>query len=119
MFAARQQLANLAVIVDHNRWQGLARVEEVMGVTNLAERWSAFGWQTLEIDGHDHRALREALTAPPSGLGQPTAIIAQTIKGKGVSFMEDQLAWHYKSPNDEELAQALEEVTPRREVFTS
>jgi len=76
----------------------------------LAAKWNAFNWAVKEIDGHDLQEIKEILSAIPFEKGRPSVIIAHTVKGKGVSFMEDQLAWHYKSPDDEQLEQALAEV---------
>ncbi|HEX8727217.1 MAG TPA: transketolase [Ktedonobacterales bacterium] len=110
LFAAHHGLDNLVAIVDYNKIQSFGSVAEVMRLDPLAEKWRAFGWACREIDGHDHDAIADALSSVPHESGKPTAIVAHTIKGKGVSFMENLLAWHYKSPNDEQLAQALAEV---------
>jgi transketolase len=110
LFAAHHGLDNLVAIVDFNKIQSFGTVAEVMRLDPLAEKWRAFGWACREIDGHDHDAIAAALKAVPHEPGRPTAIVAHTIKGKGVSFMENTLAWHYKSPNDEQLAQALAEL---------
>lgn len=120
LFAPQHRLDNLVAIVDYNKIQSFGRVEEVLSLEPLADKWRAFGWAVHAIDGHDHAQITEALATVPREPGKPTAIIAHTIKGKGVGFMEDQLAWHYKSPNGEQLAQALAEVAgmpgPGREV---
>lgn len=110
LFAPQHRLDNLVAIVDYNKIQSFGRVEEVLNLEPLADKWRAFGWEVREIDGHDHARIAEALSGAPYEAGKPTAIIAHTVKGKGVSFMEDLLAWHYKSPNDEQLTQALAEV---------
>ena len=110
LFAAHHGLDNLVAIVDYNKIQSFGTVAEVLRLDPLAEKWRAFGWACREIDGHDHDAIAAALRGVPAEAGKPTAIVAHTIKGKGVSFMENQLAWHYKSPNAEQLAQALAEV---------
>jgi transketolase len=110
LFAPHHRLDNLVAIVDYNKIQSFGSVAEVLALEPLAEKWRAFGWAVREIDGHDHTAITEALTGVPFEVGKPTAIIAHTTKGKGVSFMEHQLAWHYKAPNAEQLAQALAEV---------
>lgn len=109
LFASHHQLDNLIAIVDYNKIQSYGSVAEVLRLEPLAEKWRAFGWACSEIDGHSYEAVSAALESVPHEPGKPTAIVAHTIKGKGVSFMEDQLAWHYKSPNDEQLAQALRE----------
>ena len=111
LFAAHHHLDRLWVIIDANRIQSLGAVHEVLGLEPLADKLQAFGWTVKECDGHDHAALHDLLDLDhPPEPGKPTVIIARTIKGKGVSFMEDQLAWHYRSPNDEQLAQALAEL---------
>ncbi len=114
LFAAHHQLDNLVAIVDYNKIQSFGSVGEVIRLEPLAEKWHAFGWATREIDGHDHQAIAEALRMVPHERGKPTAVVAHTVKGKGVSFMEDLLAWHYKSPSDEQLAQALDELGQNR-----
>jgi transketolase len=110
LFAAHHKLDNLVAIVDYNKIQSFGSVAEVLRLDPLAEKWRSFGWACREIDGHDHAAIASALDAIPFEPGKPSAIVAHTIKGKGVSFMEGQLAWHYKSPNDEQLVQALAEL---------
>ncbi len=110
LFAAHHHLENLVAIVDYNKIQSFGTVDEVLRLDPLAEKWRAFGWSCQEIDGHDHEAIGATLGAVPHEPGKPTAIVAHTIKGKGVSFMEDLLAWHYKSPSDDQLAQALREL---------
>jgi len=106
LFAAHHRLEKLTAIVDYNRIQGFGRVGEVLELDPLGDKWRAFGWGVVEVDGHDHGALRTALEGPAQA-GRPTAVIAHTVKGKGVGFMEDRLEWHYKSPTDEQLLHAL------------
>jgi len=110
LFAATHQLDNLIALVDHNGWQGFGRVEEVAPLAPFAEKWRAFGWAAREIDGHDHAQLAAALAALPYEKGKPSVVIARTIKGKGVSFMENRLEWHYRAPDKEQLARALAEL---------
>ena len=110
LFAAHHKLDNIVAIVDANGLQGFGRVEEILGLNPLAEKWRAFGWAAREIDGHDHDSLRTLLNQIPLEADRPSLLVAHTIKGKGVSFMEDQLAWHYKSPNPEQLSQALKQL---------
>jgi transketolase len=110
LFAPHHNLENLVVIVDCNKIQSFGRVSEVLELEPFAEKWHAFRWNTIEVDGHDLVALEKNLLATPQGAGRPTVIIANTIKGKGVSFMEDKLEWHYKPPSVEQLDQALAEV---------
>lgn len=110
LFAPQHHLDNLIAIVDHNKLQAFGAVKEVLDLEPLANKWRAFNWSVQEIDGHDYGQIEDALLKVPFEVGQPSCIIAHTIKGKGISFMENQLAWHYKSPNDEELQQALAEL---------
>jgi len=110
LFAPHQQLNNLTVIVDYNKIQSFGAVEKVLALDPLKDKMTAFGWDTFEVDGHDHEALFSVLIENRHKSGRPTMIIAHTIKGKGVPFMEHELAWHYKSPNDEQLKTALENL---------
>lgn len=110
LFAPHHKLDNLCVIVDFNKIQSFGSVAEVLNLDPFAEKWKAFGWQVEEIDGHDVAALERVLGGVPAPSGRPTVVIAHTVKGKGVSFMENKLEWHYRSPSDELLAQALAEV---------
>jgi len=110
MFAAARKLQNLTVIVDYNGWQATGRSNEIMALAPLKEKWAAFGWRTHEIDGHDFAALGGALRREAQHVGQPTAIIAHTVKGKGVSFMEDDNNWHYRIPKDSEVDAARKEL---------
>ena len=110
LFAAHHRLDNLTVIVDHNKIQSLGRVEDVTTLEPLADKWTAFGWETREVDGHDVEALDRVLSAVPLTPGKPTCVVAHTVKGKGVSFMEDKLKWHYSSAKGDELTQALDEI---------
>jgi transketolase len=110
LFAPQHQLDNLIAIVDYNKIQSFGAVSEVMELAPLVDKWRVFRWATREIDGHDYAQIESALGDVPFESGKPSVIIAHTIKGKGVSFMENQLAWHYKSPNAEQLAQALAEL---------
>lgn len=110
MFAAGRRLANLVAIVDYNKLQAMGRSNEVTALAPLADKWRAFGWGTREIDGHDLSAIVAALDAVPYEAGRPSALVAHTVKGKGVSFMEDDLEWHYRPPNDADLERALAEI---------
>lgn len=110
LFAPHHRLDNLIAIIDYNKIQSFGSVTEVLGLEPLAAKWEAFGWATLEIDGHAHNEISGALRRTPFTPGKPSVIIAHTIKGKGVRFMENQLAWHYRSPSACELLQALEEL---------
>lgn len=110
LFAPHHRLDNLIAIVDHNKIQSLGRVEEVLNLEPFADKWRAFGWRVREIDGHDLEEIERMLRAAPFEAGRPSCVIAHTVKGKGVSFMENKLLWHYRAPNDEELRQALNEL---------
>ncbi|MCE9613641.1 MAG: transketolase [Lentisphaerae bacterium] len=110
LMAPAQQLETLTVIVDYNKWQATGRSSEVMSLAPLREKWAAFGWSAYEVDGHDVEALARLLSHVPDGSGKPVAIVAHTVKGKGVSFMEDDNNWHYRIPNADELARALKEL---------
>lgn len=110
LFAPHHRLDNLVAIVDYNKIQSFGSVKEVLDLDPLADKWRAFRWAVREIDGHDYAQIEAALAAVPFEPGKPSVVIAHTVKGKGVSFMEGQLAWHYRSPNAEQLAQALREL---------
>ena len=110
LFAGHHRLQNLTVIVDYNKIQSLGSVDEVLRLEPLAAKWRSFGWHAVELDGHDVRALHDTLSRVPLQSGQPTCVVAHTVKGKGVSFMENKLLWHYRSPTDEDLAQAYVEL---------
>lgn len=110
MMAPAQRLDNLVAIVDYNKWQATGRSNEVLALAPLREKWEAFGWSALEMDGHDLGALVSGMSEIPRTPGKPTAIIAHTVKGKGVSFMEDDNNWHYRIPKDDEVAAALQEL---------
>jgi transketolase len=107
LFAPHHGLDNLTAIVDYNRIQSFGSVEEVLNLAPLADKWASFGWAVREIDGHDHAQIEESLRTAP---GKPAVIIAHTVKGKGVPYMENLLAWHYKAPNVDQLAEALAAV---------
>jgi len=114
LFSAQHRLDNLVAVVDYNKIQSLGSVREVMDLEPFADKWRAFGWNVREIDGHDLGQIEGALAAVPFAAGQPTCVIAHTIKGKGVSFMEDDLLWHYRTPQGEELENALAELQAAR-----
>jgi transketolase len=110
LFAPQHNLDNLIAIVDYNKIQAYGRTEDVMDLEPLSDKFKAFRWEVREIDGHNIEEISTALSAVPLEKGRPSLILAHTVKGKGVSFMEDSLAWHYKCPNDEETRLALEEL---------
>ena len=107
--AAHYDLDNLTAIIDHNTLQISGHTRDVMSNEPLDEKWRAFGWAVKMVNGHDYAALTEALSQPPE-MGKPTCIIANTTKGKGVSFMENVAKWHHGVPSDAELKQALSEL---------
>lgn len=111
LFAGHHRLDNLCAIVDYNKIQSFGRTADVLDLEPLDAKFQAFGWEVRVIDGHDHAAL--ALALGTLAKGKPTAVVAHTVKGKGVSFMEDRLEWHYRSPSAEQLAAALAELEPR------
>jgi len=111
MAAAHYKLDNLTAIVDRNGLQISGTTESVCGLEPLADKWRAFGWSVSQIDGHDHDALRAAFAAVPAEPGRPSCVLPDTVKGKGVSFMEHQLAWHYKSPDAAQYEAARAELT--------
>jgi transketolase len=110
LFAAHHQLDNLVVIVDYNKLQSLAPVAETLGLEPFTDKWISFGWSVVEVDGHDHDALSSALESLPATENRPTCVIAHTTKGKGVSFMENSVLWHYRTARGEELNAALAEL---------
>jgi transketolase len=107
MLGGTHKLDNIVAIVDCNKLQGFGRTNNVINQDNLGERWHAFGWEVFEVDGHNECALEQVLTSPQKG---PRVVVAHTTKGRGVSFMEDKLEWHYKSPNDAQLDEGLREL---------
>lgn len=110
LFAAHHGLDNLVAIIDYNKLQSLTTVDQTLRLEPLASKFSAFGWSVQELDGHDHAALTTALESAPWTMGKPSVLIAHTTKGKGVSYMENSVEWHYRSPNTEQLAIALNEL---------
>ena len=112
MFAGHHGLTNLVTLIDYNKIQSFGRVDEVLRLEPFADKWTSFGWHAVELDGHDHVALAGELNRAHDS--RPTVLICHTVKGRGVGFMEDRLEWHYKSPDDEQLALALAEVETGR-----
>ncbi len=110
LFAAHHCLDNLIVIIDHNNLQSLTTVEETLALEPLEKKFEAFGCAVKRVDGHDHAVLIKEIESTPWEHGKPSIVIAETTKGKGVSFMENRVEWHYKSPNDEQLAEALNDL---------
>ena len=110
MAAAHYKLDNLIAFVDHNGLQIDGRVEEVMSPLPIPDKFKAFGWEVLEIDGHDHKQIMKALNTARSLKNKPTAVVAHTVKGKGCSFMEDRVEWHGVAPKPDEVKKALAEL---------
>jgi transketolase len=110
LFAPHHQLDNLIAIIDYNQIQSLGTVKEVLDLEPFAAKWKAFGWAVREIDGHDCAQIESTLTNLPFEPGKPSCVVAHTVKGKGVSFMENKLLWHYRSPDANEMALALAEL---------
>jgi len=114
LFAPFHKLSNLVLIIDYNKIQSFGSVSEVLELNPLADKLRAFHWNVTELDGHDIPALRVALNVISAESDIPTAILAHTVKGKGVSFMEESLLWHYKSPSNEQFLAALKELEGRQ-----
>lgn len=111
LFAGHNHLDNLVCVVDRNGWQSFGKTKDILNSEPLADKFRAFQWEVTEADGHDFASLEKAFAAIPLCTGKPTAVIARTVKGKGVSFMEDRNEWHYKYPNEEEFIKALQELS--------
>jgi len=111
MFASSKSLSRVTAIIDFNKWQATGRSKEIMALEPLLEKWDSFGWHAQEINGHNFSEIKDSLDKANSIDDKPSVIIANTIKGKGVSFMEDNNNWHYRIPNDEELSKALSELS--------
>jgi transketolase len=112
-FAGHHRLGHLVAVVDYNRIQSLKPTEQTLGLEPFADKWRSFRWDVTEVDGHDHAALTRALSAVKPLDAAPTCILASTTKGKGVSFMENSVLWHYRIPRGEELEAALRELDAR------
>ena len=110
MVAPTYGLSNLVVVIDYNKWQATGRSQEVTSIDPLGDKWRAFGWNVYELDGNSIEDLVNVLASVPNSSNKPTAIIAHTIKGKGVSFMEDDNNWHYRIPTASEVEEAKREL---------
>ncbi len=115
MFASHYKLDNLCLIIDNNGLQIDGRVEDVMNTMPYVPKLEAFGWNVISIDGHDIEQIIDAFNSAKTVKGKPTAIVAKTVKGKGVSYMENNLGWHGKAANEAEYAQAIVELTAHKE----
>lgn len=111
LFAAHHQLDNLVAVIDYNKIQSLAAVSETLGLEPFTDKWQSFGWDVTEVDGHDHAELSAALACRESN-GRPRVVIAHTTKGKGVSFMENSVLWHYRTARGAEFDAAMLELRP-------
>ncbi len=110
LFAGHHGLSNLIAIVDFNQLQGLGRTSDILRLDPFADKWKAFGWDVREVDGHDHNLLQQTFAEVPFASDKPSCVIAHTTKGKGVSFMEDTVLWHYRTPRGAEFEGALAEL---------
>jgi transketolase len=110
LFAPQHRLDNLIAIVDYNKIQSLGAVKEVIDLDPFAAKWQSFGWSVREVDGHNLAEIEGALRQVPYEIGRPSCLIAHTVKGKGISFMENKLLWHYRSPQGDEYRTALAEL---------
>ena len=110
LFSSHHKLDNLVAIIDRNRLQSINSTEETLALEPFVDKWRAFGWDVVEVDGHDHYELFKVCTKRESASGKPLCVIANTTKGKGVSFMEDQVLWHYRSPQGDEYDAAILEL---------
>ena len=110
LFAPHHRLDNLTAIIDYNKIQSFGAVKDVLDLEPFSQKWQSFGWMVREIDGHSHEEIYKALSDVPFQDGKPSCIIAHTVKGKGVSFMENRLEWHYFFPSDDDLKEALGEL---------
>lgn len=110
LFATHHKLDNLLVIIDYNKIQSLAPVSETLGLEPFAEKWRSFGWSVRESDGHDHDGLKQCLANSAVEPDKPTCVITHTIKGRGVSFMENSVLWHYRTARGEEFDAAMREL---------
>ena len=110
LLAAQYNLDNLCLIIDYNKIQSMGNTNDIISLDPLQSKFEAFNWAVVEIDGHDHQQLNNAIETFKQNKTKPTVIIAHTIKGKGVSFMENEVLWHYKSPDKNQLLQSLKEI---------
>jgi transketolase len=107
LFASHHRLSNLCAIVDYNKIQSLKPVAETLGLEPFADKWIAFGWHVIEVDGHNHEELLEAFAQAARNVDGPTCILAHTVKGKGIPFMEHSVLWHYRTAKGDEFDAAV------------
>jgi transketolase len=110
LFAAHHQLAGLVALVDYNKIQSLAPVADTIALEPFEDKWRSFGWEVERLDGHNHASMRDAFRRVPLSSTRPSCFLLDTVKGKGVSFMEDTVLWHYRSPQGEEFVRAMREL---------
>ena len=110
LFAGHHKLNNLIYILDNNKFQAFGRTEDILNMGNICSKLKEFGWASCEVDGHNHKELKNIFQNMPLEKDKPSFILAHTVKGKGVDFMEDNLLWHYKSPNKQEYELALKQL---------
>ncbi len=110
LFAAAHRLGRLLALVDYNKWQATGRSNEVLALAPLCDKWRSFGWDAVEADGHDHAGLSAIMRAPAKDDAPPRLIVAHTLKGRGVSFMEDDNNWHYRIPTEDEVRRGRKEL---------
>jgi len=114
MFASHHELDNLIALIDYNKIQSLDTVENTLALEPFKSKWESFGWNAIEVNGHDHNQLKSELVKTPSINSKPTVYICHTTKGKGVSFMENSVLWHYRCPRGEEFEMALKELKQKK-----
>lgn len=117
MAAAQYKLDNLVAIIDRNRLQITGSTEDVMGLEPLGAKWRSFGWEVVEVDGNDIEQLVEVFSSAPRAAGKPTLVVANTVKGKGISIAENQAGWHHRVPTKEEYELAIQELSKQLEVL--
>ncbi|MDC1032349.1 transketolase [Candidatus Marinimicrobia bacterium] len=110
LFSSHHKLNNLIAIIDYNKLQSLDTIENTLGLEPFKQKWESFGWETINIDGHNHSIIKKTFSNLPVINEKPIVIIADTTKGKGVSFMENSVLWHYRSPQGEEFKKAIKEL---------
>jgi transketolase len=110
IFSASHSLDNLIAIIDYNKLQAMGKTEDIFKLEPFYDKWRAFGWSVREVDGHNIKQLEDALKNVPFDKDKPSCVIAHTIKGKGVSFMENNILWHYRTPDDFEFKKAINEL---------
>jgi transketolase len=113
LFCCHHKLDNMIVLIDYNKLQAFGKTNEVLSLEPFKKKWEAFGWEAREINGHDFNEIEETLRIVPFKKDKPSVVICHTIKGKGISFMENKLEWHYKSPNKQEYNLAIKELNKK------